>query len=527
MLVDKIDPKKVCQKFQFCFAFYTDSFEKSYQGYDMETEESKGGCKICKIVLKLIEKEVKGKNEKEIEKLVHGVCKNIPKLIRHECDKFVHKYDDRVIEMLVNKLDPKKVCHKLKICSYAVTQDIFIISEVPIQLDTSKGGCKICKIVMKEIEEDMKDKNEDEIKNLVHGICKNIPKLVRHKCDKFVDKYANRVINMLVNKLDPEQVCHKLKLCDVAASDVNADTYELSDVSTQVVNFKGACEICKIVMKEIDKDIKDKNEAEIKNLVHGACKNVPRLFRHECYKFVDKYADRVIDMLVNKIGPEYVCHKLKLCDVSAIGVIEDIFILSEVPLQLDTSKGGCKICKIVMKEIEKDIKNKNEDEIKNLVHGICKNIPKLVRHECNKFVDKYANRVIDMLVNKLDPEQVCHKLKLCDVAAVDVIEDTYELSDVTTQAVISKGGCKVCKIVMKEIEKDIKDKNEEEIKNLVHGICKNVPRLVRHECDKFVDKYADRVIDMLLNKLNPEEVCHKLKLCQIASMDISEAIDKL
>ncbi|CAH2211304.1 jg22965, partial [Pararge aegeria aegeria] len=53
----------------------------------------------------------------------------------------------------------------------------------------------------------------------------------------------------------------------------------------------------------------------------------------------------------------------------------------------------------------------------------------------------------------------------------------------------------------------------DEIKNVVHGVCKRMPKSVRQECDQFVEKYADLVISLLAQELNPDEVCRELKLC--------------
>ncbi|XP_059055443.1 prosaposin-like [Achroia grisella] len=212
-------------------------------------------------------------------------------------------------------------------------------------------------------------------------------------------------------------------------------------------------------MDVVKKEIKGKkNKEEIKNLVHNICKKVPKLVRHECHKFIDKHADHVIDMLVDKVDPKKVCHKLNLCQVMSVPSTEiSINVIFDVSSQVEYSKGLCKVCKIVMDEVKKEIKGKNEEEIKNLVHNICKNVPKLVRHECHKFVDKYADHVIDMLVNKLDPKEVCHKLNLCQVLPIHFIEQLYKIFYISTQVRQSKEACGMCKKVMTTIERTMQN----------------------------------------------------------------------
>ena len=54
---------------------------------------------------------------------------------------------------------------------------------------------------------------------------------------------------------------------------------------------------------------------------------------------------------------------------------------------------------------------------------------------------------------------------------------------------------------------------QDEIKYVVKTVCKFVPgRSARNRCDKFIDKYADIVIDLLLTT-EPSLVCSVMKLC--------------
>ncbi|MCP6116817.1 saposin domain-containing protein, partial [Klebsiella pneumoniae] len=73
------------------------------------------------------------------------------------------------------------------------------------------------------------------------------------------------------------------------------------------------------------------------------------------------------------------------------------------------------------------------------------------------------------------------------------------------------------------IDDQIKDKhNDDEIKKAIHGICKHMPKSVRAECDQFVEKYADLVISLLAQELDPSEVCEELKLCKPESLKINK-----
>lgn len=74
---------------------------------------------------------------------------------------------------------------------------------------------------------------------------------------------------------------------------------------------------------------------------------------------------------------------------------------------------------------------------------------------------------------------------------------------------------------MSQIEKEIGDqKNEDNIKRIVHGICNHLPKTVGKECNDFVTKYADVIIKLLISTLEPSEICSMLALCQTSIIQV-------
>ena len=45
-----------------------------------------------------------------------------------------------------------------------------------------------------------------------------------------------------------------------------------------------------------------------------------------------------------------------------------------------------------------------------------------------------------------------------------------------------------------------------------------MPKSVRADCDQFVEKYADLVISLLAQELEPDQVCQELKLCDAVNV---------
>ena len=49
---------------------------------------------------------------------------------------------------------------------------------------------------------------------------------------------------------------------------------------------------------------------------------------------------------------------------------------------------------------------------------VCGLLSSDIREECKSFVAQYGEDIIDLLINEVDPQQVCSKLTLCKVQLV-------------------------------------------------------------------------------------------------------------
>lgn len=54
---------------------------------------------------------------------------------------------------------------------------------------------------------------------------------------------------------------------------------------------------------------------------------------------------------------------------------------------------------------------------------------------------------------------------------------------------------------------------QKKIEETVKSICSVMPSSVKKQCDDFVDQYGDAVIQLLIETLQPNEICPMLKLC--------------
>ncbi|GBP82642.1 hypothetical protein EVAR_48523_1 [Eumeta japonica] len=318
---------------------------------------------------------------------------------------------------------------------------------------------------------------------------------------------------------------------------------------------KNMCEFCQYFLHYLQVELSDtNNEERIKEVVEKACDHLPNSINGECKQFVSSYGPAVIALLVQEIDPASVCPALGLCPNT-----------SEVRrVAINSDKSNCPLCLFAVEQLETVLKNnRTEENIRHALENLCTHLSQKLRTECTDFVDTYSKQLIEMLVADMNAQEICVYLKLCK----DEIPDLLKIVTTTSESPIDKyhnhpqlrgdrnnyrkpmlpkkmlqntgfgdietneipdntaGGrpikpfgqktvCVICEFVMKEIDDEIKDKhNEDEIKRIVHNVCNHMPKSVRANCDQFVDKYADLIISLLAQELDPAEVCEELKLC--------------
>lgn len=73
--------------------------------------------------------------------------------------------------------------------------------------------------------------------------------------------------------------------------------------------------------------------------------------------------------------------------------------------------------------------------------------------------------------------------------------------------------CVLCEFLMKQLEAELKDKKTDaEIEHAVKSICHVMPKTINAQCSKFVDQYAELVIQLLATT-PPKAICSNMMLC--------------
>ncbi|XP_050665111.1 uncharacterized protein LOC126965511 isoform X2 [Leptidea sinapis] len=405
------------------------------------TTQNEAVCSFCQYFLHYIQVELSDDHtEDAIKKAVQSACDVLPESVEGECRQFVSEYGDSVIALLVQQIDPASICPGLGLCPK--TEEVH-----QVQIKSDHSNCPLCLFAVEQLEIMLKDnRSEVSIRNALSGLCSHLSAKLRTQCVDFVDTYTNQLIEMLIADLNAQEICVYLKLCqdnvnktnplnlkpidkyhekpalrgdrnnirrpmlpahmlDVSARyDIETNQIPDNTVNGRVVKESAAstvCVICEFVLKEIDDQIKDKhNDDEIKKIVHGVCKRMPKSVRSECDQFVEKYSDLVISLLAQELNPDEVCQELKLCkSVNFNAVKEEIL--------------DCAVCETVVMALKKVLSNDKMD--RNIVHIVeraCDMLPAKYYNRCHTMLEIYGEGIIH-LIEDFGTKGICQKIGLC------------------------------------------------------------------------------------------------------------------
>ncbi|XP_047986536.1 uncharacterized protein LOC125226576 [Leguminivora glycinivorella] len=506
MLKKDLTPNSVCHVSGQCNYRFHQHDDYTFPVAKELTNVEDVPCEFCeKLVSHLRDVLVANTTEIEFHKILVGLCKQTGEF-KSECLSLVEQYSDEIYHALVTGLNGYELCSMIGICGKSV--------EVPIAPLLPK------ELAVKAVPLSSKLIGGDEAKS--------------YSNEKHRVQIGDKQINLRILGSDPN------------APSMPDLPIERMFVQVPQPQGKAACSFCQYFMHYLQVELSDNtNEEQIKATVEKACNKLPKSLNGECKQFVEEYGAAVIALLVQEIDPASVCPGLGLCPQT-----QEIKRVSK-PVQ----KSNCALCLFAVEQLNQMIQtNRTEAAIQAALDGLCNHLSDKARMQCVDFVDTYSKTLIDMLVKNLDAQQICVYLKLCTNNLEDPLKvtsssidkwftqprikprkgisllpdslkekhadiETNEIPDNTVNGRVvkqpqAKTICVMCEFVMKEIDDEIKDKhNQDEIKNVVHGICKRMPKSVKADCDQFVEKYADLVISLLAQELEPDEICRELKLC--------------
>lgn len=318
------------------------------------------------------------------------------------------------------------------------------------------------------------------------------------------------------------------------------------------------CELCEQLIKHLrDILVANTTELEFKDVLEGLCKQT-KAFKEECTNLVDQYYPIIYETLVDNLDANGACFMIGVCPkgnnapniAPALPMLpagqkitkrkklgENEQPIHLIPLPIDQLMGPkskvqlidngqwCTVCQYFLHFIQEELSDaKNEDEIKEAVGRTCDKFPNSVRSQCHMFVNLYGDAIIALLVQEVDPRDVCPQLKMCpqNVADAEIIVPDSMNVEINEEA---KPTCPLCVLVVKEAEDYIKnERSKESVKKALEKVCTRLPPKPQLQCNDFVETYYDELLDKLLSDFAPKDICSELKLCPALIGDLDDDI---
>lgn len=552
-------------------------------------------CELCEQLIKhLRDILVANTTELEFKTVLEGLCKQTKSSFRAECVSLVDQYYPIIYDSLVSNLDANGACFMIGVCPKGNNAPMISpvlpmlppaqkmpkrklgVNEKPIHLmplpiDHLMGQklvpelvdngqwCTVCQYFLHFIQEELSDaKNEDEIKEAVGRTCDKFPSSLRGNCHNFINLYGDAVIALLVQEVDPREVCPQLRMCPTSVEDAEIFS-PIMDVEINV-EAKPTCPLCVLVVKEAEDYIKNgKTKDSVKKALDKVCSRLPPKPQLQCTDFVETYYDELLDKLVSDFDPKDICTDLQLCP-ALIGHMDDsdfrvgIEKADKIPYirsgDIETNmipdftvngnvvnmpqtvqSGECTLCTEVVGGAERQINgNMKKEQVEDILLRECSRF-RAYETICDNFVKKNVDQIIVLLAQQLSPKQICHQLSLCaikpqdleideaiivNVVAVPAFPQTLHrlpLTNSNPKPVSDDPQCVVCEFVMTKLEDELKDKKtRDEIRDAVESICEKMPKSISKQCSKFVEQYADLIIT-LVDTMPPKQICSQMGLC--------------
>lgn len=283
-------------------------------------------------------------------------------------------------------------------------------------------------------------------------------------------------------------------------------------------------------------------ESEFKNVLEGICKQT-KSFKSECLSLADQYYDIIYAKLTQNLDPDGACFMIGVCpkglgaqseqsyevaplvpstqllvkkkllgadepvfsaqQIQSFQLPRDVLLLDADQLQAHTvqqkkSPAFCTLCEYFLHFVQDALASPvNEENIKKSVMNVCTKVGKSLESECQDFVNTYADAIIAMLIQEIDPSEICPRLSVCEKTQVT-----------------SNEKCPLCLFLIQDLEEILQhNRSKQNIENKLNSLCQHLRDDLKAECIDFVNTYTAELVDKLANDFTPREICLNLKCC--------------
>ncbi|KAJ0067716.1 hypothetical protein NL108_010016 [Boleophthalmus pectinirostris] len=174
-----------------------------------EKEQFSPVCTLCVMVVKKLEALLpKNMTEDAIRSLLADVCALMPKSYEQQCEDFVDKYGDDIVEFLLSSAAPHTICTLLHLC---------LLNDTPAPQASLPSDCDSCRTlsVLSRVHQGLnQDLNQTEAQReaFLWSVCDLYPRAIP-KCEAFIRVYSSELLRVLGPQQDHSDPCERAELC--------------------------------------------------------------------------------------------------------------------------------------------------------------------------------------------------------------------------------------------------------------------------------------------------------------------------
>ncbi|NXF31766.1 SAP protein, partial [Nyctibius bracteatus] len=219
--------------------------------------------------------------------------------------------------------------------------------------------------------------------------------------------------------------------------------------------------------------------------------------------------------------PTELCGQLGLCSSTSVLPLHTL-LTKKVMQALSTLEAGegttplCEVCQLAVKVAESLLENNvTEEQLVNDIEKVCYMLPHGVIGQCKDFVDSYGKAVVIMLLEATDPAAICTMLHCCPRSG-DAHRGATALEQLAAGAF-----CNVCQIVITYFDNELlQNETLAELSDMLEKGCELLPTPLTGKCEALVVQYEPAAVRLLVQMMDPNFVCTKLRACDSPKEDL-------